>query len=89
MRLPKFDYLEPKALKDAINALTEDPNGSVLLARGTDLLVNMKHRVIQPKKVINLKAIPKLAYIAEGKEGLCIRNSPAWPAEYPDSRKSG
>ena len=50
MRLPKFDYLEPKSLKEAAKALAMDLKGSVLLAGGTDLLVNMKHRVIQPKR---------------------------------------
>ena len=32
----------------------------------------MKHWVIQPKKVINLKGIPKLAYISQGRDGLRI-----------------
>ena len=72
MRLPKFEYLEPKSLKEASKALAIDPAGSVLLAGGTDLLVNMKHQVIQPKRVINLKAISGLSYVAEGKEGLRI-----------------
>jgi 4-hydroxybenzoyl-CoA reductase subunit beta len=72
MRLPKFEYLEPKTLKEAVKALASEPKGSVLLAGGTDLLVNMKHRVIQPKQVINLKSIPKLAYISNGKSGLKI-----------------
>lgn len=72
MRLPKFEYLAPKTLKEAAKALGLDTKGSVLLAGGTDLLVNMKHRVVQPKQVINLKAIPKLAYISDGKDGLRI-----------------
>jgi 4-hydroxybenzoyl-CoA reductase beta subunit len=72
MRLPKFEYLEPKSLKEASKALAVDPAGSVLLAGGTDLLVNMKHRVIQPKRVINLKAVPRLSYIADAKKGLKI-----------------
>lgn len=72
MRLPKFEYLEPKTLREAVKVLSVDMKGSVLLAGGTDLLVNMKHRVIQPKRVINLKAIPKLAYISDGKDGLII-----------------
>jgi len=71
MRLPQFEYVEPKTLKEASKLLALD-KGSLLLAGGTDLLVNMKHRVIQPKQVINLKAIPKLAYITEGKDGLRI-----------------
>jgi 4-hydroxybenzoyl-CoA reductase beta subunit len=72
MRLPKFEYLEPKSLKEASKALAIDPAGSVLLAGGTDLLVHMKHRVIQPKRVINLKAISGLSYVAEDKEGMRI-----------------
>lgn len=72
MRLPKFEYLEPKALKEAAKVLALDPKRTVLLAGGTDLLVNMKHHVIQPKRVINLKTIPKLAYISNEKNGLRI-----------------
>jgi 4-hydroxybenzoyl-CoA reductase subunit beta len=72
MRLLKFEYLEPKTLKEAANALALDMKGSVLIAGGTDLLVNMKHRVIQPKQVINLKTIPKLAYILNEKGELRI-----------------
>lgn len=72
MRLPKFEYFGPRTLKEAVKALTLNMGKSVLLAGGTDLLVNMKHRVIQPKQVINLKTIPKLAYISDGKDGLRI-----------------
>ena len=72
MRLPKFEYLEPKTLKEAAKALASDAKGSVLLAGGTDLLVNMKHRVIEPRQVINLKTIPKLAYVTNVKSELRI-----------------
>jgi CO/xanthine dehydrogenase FAD-binding subunit len=50
MRLPKFEYLEPKTLKEAANTLASGRKGSVLVAGRTDLLVNMKHRVIQPSR---------------------------------------
>ena len=72
MRLPQFEYLEPKTLREASKALTLDPRGSVLLAGGTGLFVNMKHRLIQPRRVINLKKIPKLTVISDSKEGLKI-----------------
>jgi 4-hydroxybenzoyl-CoA reductase beta subunit len=72
MRLPRFEYLEPKSIKEASEAFAADPKGSVLLAGGTDLLVNMKHRIIQPTRVINLKTIPKLAYISSNRDGLKI-----------------
>jgi len=92
MRLPKFEYLAPRTLREAANALASDTKGSVLLAGGTDLLVNMKHRVIQPKQVINLKAIPKLTYISNGKDGLkigalttlhALASSPVIQGKYP------
>jgi len=92
MRLPQFEYLEPKSIKEASEAFAADPKGSVLLAGGTDLLVNMRHRVIQPAKVINLKSIPKLAYVLQGKDGLKIgaltslhdlANSPLVKEKYP------
>jgi len=72
MHLPKFEYLEPRSLKEAGKTLAADPRGTVLLAGGSDLLVNMKHGLIQPRRLINLKTIPKLAYILEEKEGLRI-----------------
>jgi CO/xanthine dehydrogenase FAD-binding subunit len=72
MRLPKFEYQEPKTLKEAVRTVASDTRGSVFLAGGTDLLINMKHRVIQPKQLINLKTIPKLTYISNGKGGLRI-----------------
>jgi len=72
MRLPHFQYLEPKSIKEASEALVAHPKGSVLLAGGTDHLVSMKQRVIQPTRVINLKSIPRLAYVLQGKDGLKI-----------------
>jgi 4-hydroxybenzoyl-CoA reductase subunit beta len=72
MRLPKFEYLEPRTLKEAIKTLVLEPGGSVLLAGGTDLLVNMKHRVVQPTRIVNLKSIPRMASLSSGKDGLKI-----------------
>ena len=62
MRLPKFEYREPKGIQEAVSMLADEP-GAKVLAGGTDLLVNMKHRVEQPSLVINLKRIGDLDYI--------------------------
>jgi CO/xanthine dehydrogenase FAD-binding subunit len=72
MRLPTFDYVEPKTLREVVRLLASDPRGTALLAGGTDLLVHMKHRLIHPKTLVNLKSIPRLAYIAEEKNGVRI-----------------
>ncbi len=67
MRLPKFDYVEPKSIKEASSILANNPKAKIL-AGGTDLLVNMKHRVEVPSVIVNIKKIPELDFI-ERKDG--------------------
>ncbi len=62
MRLPKFEYLEPTSIVEAVSMLHNDPAAKIL-AGGTDLLVNMKHRVELPPIVVNIKKISDLDYI--------------------------
>lgn len=57
MRLPKFEYQEPKDFQEACEILNKEP-GARVLAGGTDLLVNMKHRVEQPSVIVNIKKVP-------------------------------
>jgi len=64
VRLPKFEYFEPEDLKEAVSILQNEPSAKVL-AGGTDLLVNMKHRVECPAAVVNLKGIDGLDYIKQ------------------------
>ena len=59
VRLPKFEYFEPGDLKEAVSILQKEPSAKVL-AGGTDLLVNMKHRVERPATVVNIKGIDGL-----------------------------
>ncbi len=92
MRLSRFEFLEPTSLAQAASALAADPAGSVLLAGGTDLIVNMKQRLIAPKRVINLKSIPELSHVSRGRAGLRlgalatlddIASSPVVREQYP------
>ena len=62
MRLPKFEYFEPKDLKEALSILQNEPAAKIL-AGGTDLLVNMKHRVECPPVLVNIKRIAGLDYM--------------------------
>ncbi|MGD9321968.1 MAG: FAD binding domain-containing protein [Desulfobacteraceae bacterium] len=64
MRLPRFEYAEPKSIKEACAILNKDPAAKVL-AGGTDLLVNMKHRVELPSVVVNIKRVSGLDFIAQ------------------------
>jgi 4-hydroxybenzoyl-CoA reductase subunit beta len=62
MRLPKFQYAEPASLKEISAILLKEP-GAKILAGGTDILPNMKHRVELPSVVVNIKKIPELDLI--------------------------
>jgi len=64
VRLPKFDYAEPGSIKEASSMLFDDPKAKIL-AGGTDLLVNMKHRVEVPSVIVNIKKIPELDFIEQ------------------------
>jgi 4-hydroxybenzoyl-CoA reductase subunit beta len=62
MRLPEFRYIEPETIKEASAFLIDEP-GARILAGGTDILPNMKHRVERPSVVVNIKKIPELDFI--------------------------
>jgi len=62
VRLPGFEYVEPKSVQEASSILLDDP-GAKILAGGTDLLVNMKHRVEVPSVIVNIKRISNLEFI--------------------------
>jgi len=64
MRLPKFRYVEPESIKEVSTILLDEP-GAKILAGGTDILPNMKHRVELPSVVVNIKKIPELNFIQQ------------------------
>jgi carbon-monoxide dehydrogenase medium subunit len=71
--LPKFEYIEPKTLKEAVDFLSKHHKAATPLAGGTDLLLNMKRRAVAPQYLVALKSIPGLDAIAyEEGQGLRI-----------------
>ncbi|UCG63387.1 MAG: xanthine dehydrogenase family protein subunit M [Deltaproteobacteria bacterium] len=73
-RLPRFEYVQPKSLDEALSLLAEHKGKAKLIAGGTDLLPKMKGREIKaPTHVIDLKGLPDLDYIKYDEEdGLAI-----------------
>lgn len=69
LRLPRFELLEPTSLDAALASLAENPQESLLIAGGTDLLPNLKHELFTPKRVVSLARIPELAQVRELKDG--------------------
>ena len=68
----RFDYHAPKSIEEAVRLLEEYGEEAQILAGGTDLIPKIKQRILEPKHVINLKAIPELACIKETPDGVKI-----------------
>jgi 4-hydroxybenzoyl-CoA reductase subunit beta len=69
LRLNRFTYLAPASLKEAAKMLEEHGEDAALMAGGTDLLVNIKHRVATPKYVIGIRRLPELHDLSVGQDG--------------------
>src|SRR5579871_468659 len=101
MRLPKFEYRSARTVEEALGWLGEfegsvdkDPEAqAMLMAGGTDVLPNMKHRIFTPQVVVGLRAVSALRGIVYNEEqGLRIgagvtlteiAGSPVVRAHYP------
>jgi len=62
-RLPKFEYLTPKTIEEAVSLLSEHNGAARPMAGGTDLLLKMKRWEIFPPYLVGLKNISGLGYI--------------------------
>ncbi len=58
----RFDYLRPKSLKEALQQKKTIADAK-FISGGTDLLVQIKNRELQPPALISLRSIPELASI--------------------------
>ena len=72
MSLPRFSYLRPKSLKEACLMLAEHKEKAHILAGGTDLLIKMQHRIVQPDYIIGISNIPHMDYIRIENQQLAI-----------------
>jgi CO/xanthine dehydrogenase FAD-binding subunit len=61
--LPRFQFLEPETFEDVQSLVEKNKGEAVLMAGGTDLLVNLKRKVIKAKVVISLEKISALKQI--------------------------
>ncbi len=65
LTLPPFTYHAPATVSEAVALLAEHRGDVKLLAGGTDLLPNMKHRLFTPAHLVGLRSVRGLAEIAE------------------------
>ncbi len=71
--MKEFEYLRPETIEEAIALRCEHEGCSVLLNGGTDIVIQLRERLIAPEYVIDIKRIPGLNKITFNKdEGLFI-----------------
>ncbi|NNK84418.1 MAG: hypothetical protein HKO91_02545, partial [Desulfobacterales bacterium] len=61
--MPRFEYIGPDSLDEALDLLATHKYDAKILAGGTDLLVRMKKGLLKPNILISLKNLSELAYI--------------------------
>jgi carbon-monoxide dehydrogenase medium subunit len=72
-RLPRFNYLAPVSLNEALSLLARYKGKAKVIAGGTDIIPKLKRREIRaPEHVIDLKAIPGLDNIQYDVSGLSL-----------------
>src|SRR5207248_8975070 len=73
LRLPKFRYLQPRSVSEAISMMADSGPDAMFVAGGTDLYPNMKRRQQMPKIVIGLAQLEELRTIkGDPKEGVVL-----------------
>jgi 4-hydroxybenzoyl-CoA reductase subunit beta len=65
LTLPAFEYHSASTVEEVVALLSKYRGQVKVVAGGTDLIPNMKHRLFTPSHVVGLKAIPELDRIAE------------------------
>ena len=66
--MKEFEYLKPDSIKETISILSQFGEKAQILNGGTDLIVEMRDKIIQPEYLVDIKAIPQLNRITYNKQ---------------------
>ena len=73
MKLPEFEYIEPKSIRKTCQLLKEKGEKAQAIAGGTDLMMALKNRLKVPEMLVDLMGLPHLKRINySDKEGLSV-----------------
>jgi 4-hydroxybenzoyl-CoA reductase subunit beta len=73
LRLPDFNYIKPRSLKEAVRVLADLGPDAMAVAGGTDVYPKMKRGQFTPRSLVSLRGLRELHAIRPGtKEGMWI-----------------
>jgi carbon-monoxide dehydrogenase medium subunit len=89
MKLPRFDYVAPATLDEALMLLASRP-GAKALAGGQSLIPTMAFRLAAPSMLVDLRKIKELEAIRTGAEGTTLGARVRWRdiEENPELRRA-
>jgi xanthine dehydrogenase YagS FAD-binding subunit len=67
-----FEYIDAQDLRSASAALGNDYDRARVLAGGVDLVTELKDRIIEPDRLVNIKGIPGLNSLRADRRGLSL-----------------
>jgi 4-hydroxybenzoyl-CoA reductase subunit beta len=72
LRLPEFEYHQPRTLKQAIKTLSDLGSDAMAVAGGTDVYPKMKRGQFTPPHLVSLKNLRELKGIRQSTDGVWI-----------------
>jgi carbon-monoxide dehydrogenase medium subunit len=69
---PPFDYVAPRSLHEAVDALARGGSDAKLLAGGQSLIPLLNFRLARPSLLVDLNRVSELAYITPRDKGMTI-----------------
>ena len=70
LTLPRFAFLQPASLDEALGHLAEHGAESLIVAGGTDAVPNLKHRLHEPRYVVHIARLRELHFVRHEADGL-------------------
>ncbi len=64
-----FEYVEPSSVEEAVEVLRESGPETFVVAGGTDLVLRMRLRLAEPRKLVGLRRLAELRVIQEEADG--------------------
>ena len=72
LRLPEFNYVQPRTLREAAKVLAELGPDAMVVAGGTDVYPKMKRGQFTPRHLVTLRGLRELKGIRQTNDGLWI-----------------
>ncbi len=72
LRLPKLQVVSPATLDEAVAVLTAHGDKASVIAGGTDLLPNLKHRIVQKELLVSLDRLHELRGVTVEADGALV-----------------